>query len=422
MTPERLNERIAAQRALEALRNGVPNGDAVRALGCMQPEVIDRFRGLLEALSDGDLEGDPPVVPGMLIAGDFGTGKSHTLAWLEQDALDRNFVVSRIVISKETPLYDPAKLFLVAVRDARLRDARGSLLHELALRTDFKSPTMNSFVDWALRKQPYGMLAASVLIYERSQDLELREEIVNWWSGDKLAVARVRAALKELGIPKAFDVSAVRLADLAPVRFEFAARLARAVGCGGWVLLFDEAELVARYSLLQRGKAYAELARWLGVVPGQSIPGVTAVAAITDDYDINVLDGRRDREKVPERLKARGDESALLQAMMAERGMDLIGHDALRLHAPNDDTLRASFEKVRSLYRTAYDYEPRSQASFAGSRHQAMRSYVRRWISDWDLERLYPGRLREAEEEVLRTDYSEDPELLRESEERSGDH
>ncbi len=32
------------RRALEALRNGVPNRDAVRVLGCEQPEVEERFR------------------------------------------------------------------------------------------------------------------------------------------------------------------------------------------------------------------------------------------------------------------------------------------------------------------------------------------------------------------------------------------
>ena len=39
------------RRALEALRNGVPNGDAVAVLGCNQPAVISGIgvgRGVVE--------------------------------------------------------------------------------------------------------------------------------------------------------------------------------------------------------------------------------------------------------------------------------------------------------------------------------------------------------------------------------------
>ncbi|MER3453400.1 MAG: hypothetical protein C4344_07170, partial [Acidimicrobiia bacterium] len=104
------SDRLRAQRALEALRNGVPNRDAVRALGCTQSEAVDAFRGQLDRLSTGD----PTVVPGTLVVGGFGAGKSHTLAFLADTALQRRFLVSKVVVSKETPLYDPAKLFVAA--------------------------------------------------------------------------------------------------------------------------------------------------------------------------------------------------------------------------------------------------------------------------------------------------------------------
>ena len=93
-----------ARRAIEALRNGVPNRDAVRALGCHQPRAETAFASLLDRASDA---GNPPAsAQGMLISGDFGAGKSHLLAHLEHLALSRNFVCSRVAISKETPLYD----------------------------------------------------------------------------------------------------------------------------------------------------------------------------------------------------------------------------------------------------------------------------------------------------------------------------
>lgn len=426
--------RVEAQRALEALRNGVPNAAAVRSLGCMQPEVRDRFLWQLDLLAAEPADVNPPFVPGTLIRGDFGTGKSHTLAYLEQEALARRFVVSRLAISKETPLHDPTKVFQAAVRNARLPDARGSLLHELALRMDYRSAGAKSFMDWVTQRQPHGMVAASVLIDEQSRDAELKERMVNWWSGDKLEVKQVRDGLKDLGLSFDRPVKAIKLADLAPVRFEFVARLVRAAGFSGWVLLLDEVELIARYSLLQRARAYAELARWLGVVPDHGVPGITVVAAITDDFSIEMLDRRNDREKVPERLQKKGeqqcvlsffcpdeplqpepirqatDQQSLTQTLMAKLGMDTIANNSIRLHAPNDDTLAVSRDRLANLYESAYGFRPQIGAEMAGGKHSFMRSYVRRWISEWDLHRLYGDRPQELIEEPPRPpDYSEDP-------------
>lgn len=414
---------IACMRALEALRNGVPNAYAVRALGCMQPEVGDRFRLQLDKLADAS-NGATPCAPGMLIAGGFGTGKSHTLAWLEHEALRRNFVVSRLVISKETPLHDPAKIFQAAVREARLPNARGSLLHELATGLDYASDLATPFYQWATQGQPHAMIAASVFIDERSNDAELKEQMVNWWSGEKLTVAQVRNGLRTIEM-KDFRVTPLKLLELTPGRFEFAARLARARGFSGWVLLLDEVELIARFSLLQRARAYAELARWIGVVPGQNIPGITAVAAITDDYSIAVLNeqmGKHDRRKAPERLQQKGDQSSLVLAHMATIGIKLIDQESVRLHAPSDDTLEASHGRLRQLYASAYEYLPPNGAPVLPGRPlQPIRSHVRRWITGWDLRRLYgdEGQAGWIEEQPAQLSYDEDPDSMSESDERA---
>src|SRR6476620_5827854 len=44
--------RVAARRSIEALRAGVPNQDAVLALGSGQPRIEARFQELLERAAD----------------------------------------------------------------------------------------------------------------------------------------------------------------------------------------------------------------------------------------------------------------------------------------------------------------------------------------------------------------------------------
>ena len=48
-----LDNRITQRRAIEALRAGVPNRDAVLALGCTQPEIERKFRQQLQSVKQG---------------------------------------------------------------------------------------------------------------------------------------------------------------------------------------------------------------------------------------------------------------------------------------------------------------------------------------------------------------------------------
>src|SRR5687768_6687716 len=77
--------RVQARRAIEALRAGVPNRTAVIALGSAHAQIEEAFRQQLsDAREAGPAERGPA---GFLVAGNFGTGKSHLLEYLQQIAL-----------------------------------------------------------------------------------------------------------------------------------------------------------------------------------------------------------------------------------------------------------------------------------------------------------------------------------------------
>ncbi len=123
------NAVLASRLALEALRNGVPNRDAVRLLGCNQPQAEAKCAELLAKANDS--ANPPGNALGMLVSGDFGAGKSHLLTYLEHQALSQGFVCSRVAISKETPLYDLAKVFKSAVESGRMPKRNGRLMEEI---------------------------------------------------------------------------------------------------------------------------------------------------------------------------------------------------------------------------------------------------------------------------------------------------
>jgi hypothetical protein len=138
---------IACRRAIEAVRSGVPNRDAVRALGCDQATAERRFKDQLASVFDCIQQGRQSH--GFLVEGGFGTGKSHLLEFLQHLALDARFVCSRVVISKETPLYDPHKVFLAAMESAIAPGLQGHALQEIAHRLDTRGQPHADLYRWA---------------------------------------------------------------------------------------------------------------------------------------------------------------------------------------------------------------------------------------------------------------------------------
>lgn len=400
-------QRVQDRRAIEALRSGVPNRDAVRVLGSSQPEVEQLFADQLEAIRNGG------VTSGLLVRGEFGSGKSHLLEYLQHAALTERFVASKIVISKETPLHDPVKVFRTAAATAIVPDRRGTALAEIANNAlDFVSPEYAELDRWVSSDEASlnERFAATLYLFRnlRGGDPEFAERIVRFWSGDPIGVGELKRKLREAGEGATFPLSKVSVRDLALQRFRFAAQLIVAAGYSGWVLLFDEVELVGRYSLLQRAKSYGEVARWIEGFDGEELPRLGAVLAISQDFDSAVIDEKNDYENVPNRLRAKGDE---LAAARAEQGMRVIQRNRVDLARPSDSVLEETYAKLKAIHGAAYDWDAPEIPRERGRSTQSMREYVRAWINEWDLRRLDPTYQPEIRVEHVTTDYSEDLEL-----------
>jgi hypothetical protein len=391
------DERLARRRAVEALRSGVPNADAVVALGSGQGDIEDRFTRLLEDI--GGPRNARLSRASMLLGAGFGEGKSHLLTHLGQLATSAGFVVSTVVISKETPLHDPAKVLRAAVESAVAPDGARDVVAEAAAALDIDGPGYAELLRW-LRGPGRDLnerFDATLLLHQRlsgdapGADEEFLDSIVRFWSGDQLLMPDLRRQLKAVGEAKSFTFSPVKVRDLARQRLRFLPRLLRAGGHAGWVVLFDEVELIGRYSLLQRGRSYAELARWLDGNPGDEGEPVVTAAAITDDFETAVLSGKNDRESLPRRLRDKQTEEYAEMAALAEVGMRHIERDLLPLVPPDQAELERAYRTLRQLHGGAYGWEPPDVPGLEQLGATRMRQYVRAWINEWDLVRLDPG-------------------------------
>ena len=426
--PDRDDLRLTRRRAVEALRNGVPNQAAVEMLGCRQPAAEAAFNErLAQAAESDESDGHSGAVSGVLFSGNFGSGKSHLLTHLERLALSQDFVCSRVAVSKETPLYDLGKVFKSAVENARMPGRQGRMIEELLSTVDWTSERSARFFEWADALSRAGglsrMFPASLLVYERAGDPEVNSRIESFWAGDRIRVADINEGLRQIGQKKNYSFRAPRAADLPPQRLRFATALIRAAGYRGWVILLDEIEVVGYYSLLQRGRSYAELARWLEPEAAGACPGLVAAGTVIDAFYLDVIspDGKQDCDYVKPKMDA--SRYADLAAR-AEAGMRLLDdRRCIPLETPTDEDVQVTIEKLRRIYSDAYDWDAPAvtvTSGGAGTRDR-MRYWVRASIMEWDLMRIYPGARPEPVDGGFRHTYKENADLERASRDDSPD-
>jgi hypothetical protein len=411
------DDRLGQRRAVEALRSGVPNTDAVIALGSGQSDIEDRFSELLETVAES--RNDRRGRASMLLGAGFGEGKSHLLLHLGHLATSAGFVVSTVVISKETPLYDSAKVLRAALDTAVAPDGARGVVAEAAAALDPDSDGYAELLRW-LRGPGQDIderFRATLLLHQRlgtdtpGADEEFLDTIIRFWSGDALPMPDLRRQLRAIGEAKTFTFAPIKARDLARQRLRFLPRLLRAGGYAGWVVLFDEVELIGRYSLLQRGRSYAELARWLDGDADDRGEPLVAVAAMTDDFEAAVLSGKNDRENLPDRLRAKQTEEYDEMAALAEVGMRHIERHLVRLVPPDEAELDRAYRTLRELHSAAYAWQAPDVPGLERLGATRMRQYVRAWINEWDLVRLDPDYEPVTDVVEVPGDYRELPEL-----------
>jgi P-loop Domain of unknown function (DUF2791) len=403
------------RQAIEALRAGVPNRAAIRLLGTAETEISDCFTENLQ-FSQQRLKDDKQTI-GQVIAGGFGAGKSHLLGYLQELALNENFIVSWVVISKETPLFDLGKLYISAIRNAavpNLHDdvmiVNDDVMIAVLSKLRPRSGAYDDLAQWAESAEAKlsPLFAALLYLFPRpNTNPERIRQIARLLSGGKLSFARIKQWLREVGAVKLFPLKPIKRADMIRQLLCFVPRLIAAAGFSGWVVLLDEVELIGRYSVLQRGRSYAELARWLGLDAEENVPGVVTVAAITDDFVSEVIGKRRDDEQTPLKLANRNERRT---AERARLGINCLEKQQAVLQTPNAARLEATLYKIRGLYSSAYGWDVTAVEIGEITAAKSMRQYIKSWITTWDLQRLYNSRP-EIETVAVAPDYEENKEM-----------
>lgn len=373
---------------IECLRAGIASSAVSELFSHGQSRVTAAF---LEQLDRG--------AGALAIEGGYGQGKTHLLKHLAQLARRRGYVVSLVTLSKETPFHHWWHLYGQAITAAERPDApneRG--LQGLIRRQGQGEAVVQQLQSFAEQLHP--RLNALLRAYCEARDSEIQHRLLNDLMGQALSNAAVSRTFKEVTGTRV-SLPAARLAETGRDYFAFAGKLFQLAGYAGWVILFDEFELVCKLGALQRAKAYANLAAFRQTAP---LPGFEKTLAVTAFIPAMATDfllaGPNDLTRLPEMLRVRDREP---DAKAAEASIRWLIERKHPLALLGETETFEVLDRVASIHEAAYGWKRKGEwGRFYAptlSAAERMRTKVRYCVESLDLAHLYgaPPRVRSQE-------------------------
>ncbi len=241
-----------ALHAVEALRVGV--------VPRHQIETYTVGRDAEMAMVAQDLDETERHGAFRVMMGDYGTGKTHHLEWVEELALSRNFLTARVTLdARENPPSMPKRVYRSIVRALRYPDRPTHEQGGLAPLFDRVLQDASLTADLLSGDNYHRYLSPALAYYRELQegDRDLAAMLVDWIEGHPtVSNVTLDQRLKHLAC-RYHRLYA--LMDYCPWAHIYAyllggiSVLARRCGYAGLVVLLDEAEF---YSLLSGGHAY----------------------------------------------------------------------------------------------------------------------------------------------------------------------
>ena len=390
----------AARHIIEALRSGIPSRAVGEYFSEARPGMLKKVRGKLEEVRETGRS------DGMLFTGRYGEGKTHLLNTAFNMASSSNMAVSILSLGKESPMDKPYLLYQKLAANTYLPGA-----NQPGFQSRLEELTQGSAVSGELLAYTAKELETDKLYYLLraflgTQDEDERSLFLADLTGEFAPGAMIKRSYRRItGKPAKFSQSFSKTKHGMDY-FYFLSHLLRALGCDGWVLLFDEAELLGRLGKKARAKCYNNMQRFLH--PSSKLESVFSLFAFSSSYGEDVIEKKHEAENLegafPEDQEAQKAALATLNAI---------------LNAPElapltrDETLRV-LDSIRELHGLAYGWQPAVTAEWLHTATEAggylLRTRIRAAIEY--LDQLYQyGNASEARFSALQQEQYDEDEL-----------
>jgi len=388
-----------SQRIIEALRSGVSSRAVGHYFSSGRPEIMTHIARKLSKLYEQNESS------GMIISGKYGEGKTHLLNTVFNMAQENNMVVSQISLSKETPFDKLNLVYKKLLSNTYLPNRL-----QPGFRSIFENMTPNSkeagdlllFASKHLENDKLFFLLRSFLNVDDPDDKFL---LMADLEGDYINNALLRKIYKRIFTqPAKFNVPFSKTKHSMDY-FTLISHLFKLMGYNGWVLLFDEAELLGRLGKKARLTAYKNMAPFLFPEKYSHLESVFSMFALGSSFMEDVVEAKHDFDSISEIFVDKESREP------AEKVLKQIA-EAPQLHPLTQDEIMRVFQKVKEFHGKAYDWNPEIDVQellkLTSSRGYLLRTRIRAAVERLDQIYQYGQTGEIAVITLVEPEYSED--------------
>lgn len=282
-------ERFSLRRAVERLRDGLFDREAVSRLTVEEEQIKNHFSTGLKALEGGKADH-------LCICGSYGQGKSHTLTYLNQWALSQGFATSIVPLDiREVPFHQFSAVYQSLMERLSLPDGKkfteawrnwaekGSLGFLEAMPHRFKM-ILTAMLNKNKQLSPKEMSLKQHCDYQpKEYEYWLEEALM----GHDIPLAHLKSACKYREVEGFRDQSLLcRGNDSYFQMVQSLGKVLHEMGYKGLLLFFDEAESITQGRFTSRTKSYLILDQFFQSDDSYVFP----IFAFTEDFFEQVKD------------------------------------------------------------------------------------------------------------------------------------
>ena len=325
---------------IEALRSGVPSRAVGKFFSSSRKEIMDKASALIAESAGG-------VSNSMVIKGKYGEGKTHFLNSVFSMAQENNMVVSFVALGKETPANKIDILYKRVLEQTYLPGESEPGIPSLFTFLSSGSDKANEMFLYALNKLDTNRLYYVLKAFLASEgsnddDVDVLEADLQ---GSFASVAAIRTLYSRYCREKVSFNNKFVVKEHTSDYFAFMSHLFKDMGYSGWVILFDEAELIGRFARKSRMSAYSTISQFL--FPPSSFDSVSSIFAFSSSYTEEVI-GEKDDFGYLDLMEGDEDSKEVIRKVL-----DRIV-EAEELRALTEDELTYSLKTIVDIYSKAY--------------------------------------------------------------------
>jgi hypothetical protein len=330
-----------SRHIIEALRSGIPSKTVGKCFCDSRAELLNDIENEINTVADTN------VSDSRIVSGRYGEGKTHLLNTVFNLASEKNMVVSMISLSKETPFNKLYLIYQKLMNNTYLpnREQPGFI-------QELERLTSNSKITSDLLLYCHSTLERDKLFYVlksfvSTDDLDEKYSLQSDLEGDVLPNATLKKIYRRIFNERIkFNENFYKTRHFQDY-FYFLSKLFKELGYDGWVILFDETELIGRLGRKTRLNSYKNMAKFL--FPEKQLESTYSLFAITSSYAADVIDSKKEYEGIEKYFP---EDPGTMETVLAAI------EEAEQLKPLTSQEIQEVLERIIDFHGKAYNWEP----------------------------------------------------------------